>query len=561
MTSSRARRAGALILSAVMLAVGSGAVAASNSSGASRGRLPATGEPIDSAGLSARADTGHLQAGPASFTDVAEDAWYAPYLDHIAGLGIAAGYPDGTFRPGQPVTRAQMAVFFVRALDFEPVEDPYGRFHDVPPHVWYAPHVEAVAERQVTIGCNPRGTNYCPRDPVTRQQMARFVAQAFRLSPAGGGMPTFEDVGPGQDAYEAVEALVAAGITAGCGADPPRYCGTRHVTRAQMAAFLSRALRSGHRLDPPKPGDGIPVAVTSEGGCGEMFDPSFVDEIAAGHPGARFTAAVHDHRTGCEYHLNAGLQITTASVIKAQVLAGVLLAAQDAGRGLSASEAADVELMMHYSHNRPPTSRLYVQVGGVPGMETLDERFGIVDTSHTATYGATRSTAEDRTRLVEQLLIGGGPLDEASVQTAWNWMSGVSPIQSWGVTAGLPPRYRAALKNAFYPARGAGWRLGTTGVVRDPGGGAYAMTIMTDGNADEASGIALVEKVARRINSVLAGGLPAERAADLVECVEPPAGTSWSAAARLLGGVDTDRLRHLNGGENAPLTGQRVCWE
>ncbi len=52
---------------------------------------------------------------------------------------------------------------------------------------------------------------------------------------------------------------------------------------------------------------------------------------------------MHDLRAGCWYHLYPDLAISTASVIKAQVLAGVLLAAQDGGRPLSASEVADIE--------------------------------------------------------------------------------------------------------------------------------------------------------------------------------------------------------------------------
>ena len=331
-------------------------------------------------------------------------------------------------------------------------------------------------------------------------------------------------------------------------------CGTRPVADADTAAFLSRAFKAGLRPTPAH--DSGPTE-----GCGELFDPSFVDEIAAAHPGARFTAAVHDHRTGCRHHLNPGLEITTASVIKAQVLAGILLTAQEEGRQLSQSEAADVDLMMHYSHNTPPTSRLYVQLGSAQGMEELDRRFGIAGTSHSARYGGTLSTAADRTRLVEQLLIGGGPLDETSVQAAWDWMSGVSAVQSWGVTAGLPPAYGAALKNGFYPSSRAKWRLGTTGVVRDPDGGAYAMTVMTDNNPTESAGIELVETIARRINSILAPGPPAVRAVDLVDCVEPPSGSSWSSVAEMLGGVDADHLRLLNGGEAAPLSGQRVCWE
>ena len=304
----------------------------------------------------------------------------------------------------------------------------------------------------------------------------------------------------------------------------------------------------------------LPLGRMPEGRCIGLFNQAFIDEVAAAHPGTRFTAAVNDHRTGCRYELNGNLEITTASVIKAQVLAGVLLAAQDAGRPISPSEAADIELMMHYSHNSPPTSRLYLRIGSAAGMEELDERFGIAGTSHTAWYGRTLSTAEDRTRLVEQLLIGGGPLDEESVQAAWQWMSGVSAAQSWGVTAGLPAGYEAALKNGFYPMSGVGWRLGTTGVVRDPNGGSYAMTVMTDNNPSESAGIALVEKITRHINSALTSGPPAERAVDGVEYVEPGSESSWSSVAETLGGVDAARLRLLNGGEPALLPGQRVCW-
>ncbi len=491
------------------------------------------------------------------FSDVADDAWYAPHLSHIASLGITTGYPDGTFRPDQPITRAHTAVFIVRALQLEPSGSPVGRFEDVAARASYAPHVELVAQRGITIGCNSSGTMFCPNAPVTRAQAALYLAQAFGLPRAGddGDGATFSDAGAEHPAHEAIEAVNAAGITRGCDSEPARFCGSRPVSRAEMAVFLSRAL---HHLEGSAASTAEPAA--SSDGCRQLFDAALVERIAAPHPGARFTAAVHDHRSGCEYHLHPDLELTTASVIKAQVLAGVLLAAQDSGRPLSGAEAADVELMMHYSHNRPPTSRLYVQVGGAQGMEALDQRFGIAGTSHTAWYGGTLSTAEDRTRLVEQLLIGGGPLTEASVRIAWEWMSNVSAAQSWGVTAGLPPGHQAALKNGFYPLRGGGWRAGTTGVVRDPVGGFYAMTVMTDNNPNEASGIALVEKIARHINAALTVGLPAERAVDLVDCIESPAGSSWAAAADLLGNVDAARLRRLNGGEAAVLSGQRVCW-
>ncbi len=300
---------------------------------------------------------------------------------------------------------------------------------------------------------------------------------------------------------------------------------------------------------------------TSPVSCPALFTKAFSEQLAAAYLGARFTAAVHDHRSGCHHYLNPGLQLTTASVIKAQVLAGVLLSAQQSERLVTTTEGQNIRLMMHYSHNRPPTSRLYAQLGSAEGMEELDQLFGIEGTTHSAWYGRTLSTAEDRTRLVEQLLIGGGPLNQRSVATAWRWMSGVSVAQSWGITAGLPYGYRAALKNGFYPTSGAGWRLGTTGVVRDRNGGAYAVTVMTDNNPNESAGIALVEQIARRVNSRLAGGTPALRPVDLITCIQTDQGTSWAEAAQLLGGVDAVRLRLLNGGEEATLAGQRICWD
>ncbi len=329
--------------------------------------------------------------------------------------------------------------------------------------------------------------------------------------------------------------------------DPPAH----RVLTPQLMPHLSDLVTSH---SPPKQTPGVTYT-----DCESIFESSFVRELEIAYSQARFTAAVHDHRNGCKYHLNPNLELTTASVIKAQVLAGVLLMAQDDDRPLSQSEVSDIELMMHYSHNTPPTSRLYVAIGAAEGMEALDDRFQIAGTSHTSRYGATLSTAWDRTVLAEQLLIGGGPLDESSVLSAWEWMSSVSVIQSWGISAGLPAGYEAALKNGFYPSRGVGWRLGSTGAVRDPSGGYYAVTIMTDNNPDESSGIALVEAIATQINANLARGEPAPRLSESITCVTPSTSSSWDSLAESLGGIDGASLRHLNGGEPAPLLGQRVC--
>ena len=472
----------------------------------------------------------------------------SPYYSDAVAWAQGAGVVTGCLSPSDAASRGEVITVIHKALG-EPEARYRHPFLDIRAQELQIP-VAWAANKGITRGTGP--TTFSPDNTATRAQVAAFL---WRASGRPHAEPSsFADVKRDWQ-IAPVGWMAAEGITTGRSAT--RFDPDATVTQAELTTFAWRWL-GGPQNPAGAHDDSILYCDLAGGQCADVFDAAVVAELTVSYRGTRFTAAVHDLRTGCWYHLNPDLAITTASVVKAQVLAGVLLAAQDAGRPLSASEAADVGLMMHYSHNTPPTSRLYIAVGGGVGMEALDQRFGIAGTSHTARYGATVSTAEDRTVLVEKLLIGGGPLDTLSVQAAWEWMSGVSAAQSWGVTAGLPDGYEAALKNGFYPLRGAGWRLGTTGAVRDPNGGAYAMTVMTDRNPNESAGIALVEAITRHINSALTTGPAAARAVDTVTCVEASSGSSWSSLAAALG-IEALALRHLNGGEPAPLAGQRVC--
>lgn len=57
-----------------------------------------------------------------TFPDVAEDAWYAGYVEAAARVGLLGGFEDGTFRPDEPITRAQACVIVNRALGRRPHE-------------------------------------------------------------------------------------------------------------------------------------------------------------------------------------------------------------------------------------------------------------------------------------------------------------------------------------------------------------------------------------------------------------------------------------------------------
>jgi C1A family cysteine protease len=116
----------------------------------------------------------------APFLDVAADRWSCKYIKRLVELGITAGIGQGLFGPEGAVTREQMAAFITRALDEVPsdgycgTEDP---FTDVPYTWWSCKYVKRLRELGITAGIG--GGLYGPGNPVTRAQMAVFLARAF----------------------------------------------------------------------------------------------------------------------------------------------------------------------------------------------------------------------------------------------------------------------------------------------------------------------------------------------------------------------------------------------
>jgi hypothetical protein len=169
---------------------------------------------------------------PLRFADVPRSHTHAVAIESMAERGVTQGCGDGSlFCPGNAVTREQMATFLTRA--FELPAGRSGTFRDV--GGVHAPGVDALAAAGVARGCAP--DRFCPRDDLTRAQMASLLARTLEL-PAG--TPSFSDVPRGSTHAGAIAAIAELGITKGCGGG--RFCPDEVVTRAQMAAFLDRAL-------------------------------------------------------------------------------------------------------------------------------------------------------------------------------------------------------------------------------------------------------------------------------------------------------------------------------
>ena len=119
---------------------------------------------------------------PPTFPDVGPSEWYFGAVERAVAQGITVGYADGTYRPDAPVTRAEMAVLLVRALGEPAAGQISGIFSDVPPAAFYAGAVERLWQLDVTRGCAESPLRFCPAAPVTRAEMASFLARGFGLA-------------------------------------------------------------------------------------------------------------------------------------------------------------------------------------------------------------------------------------------------------------------------------------------------------------------------------------------------------------------------------------------
>ncbi len=173
-----------------------------------------------------------------SFPDVPTSNLFYAFIENLFHNGITGGCGGGNYCPSSSVTRAQMAVFLLKAKHGDTFVPPActGVFGDVACPSQFADWIEELYGEGITGGCG--GGNYCPGNPVTRAQMAVFLLKAEHVAgyspPACAGV--FGDVACPSQFADWIERLAAENITGGCGGG--NYCPNNPNTRGQMATFL-----------------------------------------------------------------------------------------------------------------------------------------------------------------------------------------------------------------------------------------------------------------------------------------------------------------------------------
>jgi len=190
------------------------------------------------------ASTGTLpKAWVADFIDVPSSNGFYIYVTTLVSNAITAGIGNGLYGVDEPTLRQQMAVFILKAKHGICYTPPpcAGVFADVPCPSTFAAWIEQMAAEQITGGCG--SGNFCPTNPVRRDQMAVFLLKGEHGSnyvpPDCAGI--FGDVPCPSTFANWIEQLAAENITGGCGGG--NYCPGNNNTRGQMAVFIVKAFQ------------------------------------------------------------------------------------------------------------------------------------------------------------------------------------------------------------------------------------------------------------------------------------------------------------------------------
>lgn len=196
------------------------------------------------------------------FNDVPRDHWAWNYITYMACHEIVVGYPDGTFRPNNNVSRGQAAKIISNSAGFE--DDPGEQlYEDVPPDSTFFTWINRLSNRGIMEGypcggpgepCGPNNLPYFrPGNNTSRGQIAKLVSNTAGFDDNPGDQ-LFEDVLPGSTFYPFINRLASRDVMSGypCETAPgapcmppsnlPYFMPGNDATRAQVAKIAAGAL-------------------------------------------------------------------------------------------------------------------------------------------------------------------------------------------------------------------------------------------------------------------------------------------------------------------------------
>ena len=187
------------------------------------------------------------QTQPTPFSDVPTDYWAHDYITELTKRKIISGFGDGTFRPNEPVTRAQFATILRKAF-LQSQSTTAQPFADVPSNYWAANAIYAARSGGFLSGYP--GNRFAPNNPITREDALLSLVRGLKYEEGSpDGLYFYPDV-------DRISSYAYRGFLAAAQADlivnypnANEIAPTRPASRADVAVFVYQALVKEGRAD------------------------------------------------------------------------------------------------------------------------------------------------------------------------------------------------------------------------------------------------------------------------------------------------------------------------
>lgn len=239
----------------------------------------------------------------------------------------------------------------------------------------------------------------------------------------------------------------------------------------------------------------------------DAIEDALRDYIAG--QGGNASIAVYDRTTGVSLSVGGSAKYQTASIVKVDIVAALMLQHQADGTSLTAQEKQWAYAALTRSDNDGATN-LFDAIGGADGLNAANTRLGLTHTRPSSSWGMTTTTVDDQIRLLRSVSSENGPLSAANRALLQGWMSDVIPSQFFGVPSG-----KTSAAKAVYVK--VGW------VDLDDEGGLYAtnsigrivesdhdwlIAVLSDHNSDLDAGKTVVDGAIAQAMKLLRSSLP-----------------------------------------------------
>ncbi|MEO3826806.1 serine hydrolase [Actinomadura sp. B10D3] len=206
-----------------------------------------------------------------------------------------------------------------------------------------------------------------------------------------------------------------------------------------------------------------------------------------------------DLRTGLSFGENEKQRFVSASVMKVDILASLLLQRQRARGRLSDGQRHLAERMIRESDNAAADA-LYSAAGGGAGVRKANAAFGLKHTKPfpgAGSWGSSWTSPADQVRLLGHLASDRSALKASGRRYILGLMGSVMEEQAWGVSAAARPGEKVALKNGWTPVhrQGHGWAVNSVGRITGADHD-FLIAVCSGGSPTMGSGVSTVEHVA-----------------------------------------------------------------